>query len=127
MARNVVAAGCYSIRAACLAFFISEICYQYQAKLKHENVVIADQLLRLMHSQRNWFFGPCLLYLRNVQGFRWNHKRLHRIYRALELNLRIKPKKRVVREKLEPLAMPAVMNDSWSMDFVHDQLSDDRT
>jgi len=32
----------------------------------------------------------CFLYLRNVKGFGWNHKRVYRIYRELELNLRIK-------------------------------------
>ena len=43
-------------------------------------------------NQRNWGFGLCFLYLRNVKGFGWNHKRVYRIYRALELNLRIKPR-----------------------------------
>ena len=33
---------------------------------------------------------PLLPYLRNVRGFRWNHKRVYHIYRELELNLRIK-------------------------------------
>ncbi len=69
----------------------------------------------------------CFLHLRNVKGFGWNHKRVYRIYRELELNLRIKPKKRLVREKPEPLAVPAMINDSWSMDFMHDQLNDGRS
>jgi len=34
----------------------------------------------------------------------------------LELNLRIKPKKRLIREKPEPLAVPETINDSWSME-----------
>ena len=50
------------------------------------------------------------LNLRNVKGFGWNHKRVRRIYRELELNLRIKPKKRLVREKPEPLAVPEALN-----------------
>jgi hypothetical protein len=52
----------------------------------------------------------CFLYLRNVKGHRWNHKRVYRIYRELELNLRIKPRKRIVREKPEPLAVPETIN-----------------
>ena len=40
-----------------------------------------------------WGFGLCYLYLRNVKGFGWNHKRVYRIYRELELNMRIKPRK----------------------------------
>ena len=35
-----------------------------------------------------------------------NHKRVYRIYKELELNLRIKPRKRLSREKPEPLAVP---------------------
>jgi hypothetical protein len=41
---------------------------------------------------------------------------------AFELNLRIKPRKRLVREKPEPLAVPDTINEVWSMDFMHDQL-----
>jgi putative transposase len=56
----------------------------------------------------------------------WHHKRIYRIYRELELNLRIKPKKRLVRKRPEPLAVPDAINKSWSMDFMHDQLSGGR-
>jgi len=127
MARKAVGAGPCNIQLACHTFSISETCYRYQAKLKHENAEIADWLVRLTHNQRNWGFGLCYLYLRNVKGFRWNHKRVYRIYRSLELKLRIKPKKRLIREKPEPLAVPEGVNQSWSMDFMHDQLSDGRT
>jgi putative transposase len=51
---------------------------------------------------------------------------VYRIYRELELNLRIKPKKRLVREKPEPLMVPDSINEVWSMDFMHDQLLDSR-
>lgn len=111
---------------ACSTFGISQTCYRYQAKLSSENDAIADWLVRLTANQRNWGFGLCYLYLRNVKGFGWNHKRVYRIYRALELNMRIKPKKRLAREKPEPLAVPATVNVVWSMDFMHDQLSDGR-
>ena len=71
-----------SIRAACQAFGISQTCYRYQAKRSSENSQIADWLIRLTANQCNWGFGLCFLYLRNVKGFRWNHKRVYRIYRG---------------------------------------------
>ena len=127
MAQAAVSNKAISVRLACQIFVVSETCYRYQPKLSGENAVIADLLVRLTHNQRNWGFGLCYLYLRNVKGFQWNHKRVYRIYRELELNLRIKPKKRLVRQKPEPLSVPEAINDCWSMDFMHDQLSDSRT
>ena len=127
MATKAVTHYAISIRLACRIFKVSESCYRYQPVLVDENQEIADWLLRITASQRNWGFGLCFLYLRNVQGFGWNHKRVYRIYRALELNLRIKPRKRLVRAKPEPLAVPDQPNQCWSMDFMHDQLSDGRS
>ncbi len=49
------------------------------------------------------------------------------MYRELELNLRIKPKKRIVREKPAPLTQPGGINLVWSMDFMHDQLKNGRS
>lgn len=126
MAKEVVSQRGTSIRLACDIFQVSETCYRYAAKRNAENEEIADWLLRLTDNHRNWGFGLCYLYLRNVKGFAWNHKRVYRIYRELELNLRIKPRKRLVREKPEALAVPAAINQTWSMDFMHDQLEDGR-
>jgi putative transposase len=95
-----------SVKVACLAFGISQTCYRYEAQLNAENEVIADWLVRLTASQRNWGFGLCFLYLRNVKSFSWNHKRVYRICRELDLNLRIKPRHRLLREKPLPLAAP---------------------
>ena len=61
-----------SISAACLAFRISQACYRYEAKHQAENDEIADWLLRLTDNNRNWGFGLCFLYLRNVKGCGWN-------------------------------------------------------
>lgn len=126
MAQEAVAARKISIRLSCELFTVSETCYRHEGKHNAENERIAEWLVRLTDNQRNWGFGLCYLYLRNVKGFGWNHKRVYRIYKELELNLRIKPKKRLQREKPEPLAVPATVNQVWSMDFMHDQLADGR-
>lgn len=127
MARTVVKERKVSIRLACQTFGISETCYRYQPKLSTENALIADWLLRLTEAHRRWGFGLCYLYLRNVQGFSWNHKRVYRIYRELELNLRIRPRLRLLRERPDPLSVPVAINQVWSMDFMSDALADGRT
>lgn len=126
MARKAVSDEGLNIRQACVAFSISECCYRYERKLSDENMLIAELLLGLTQSQRNWGFGLCFLYLRNVKGYGWNHKRVYRIYRELELNLRIKPRKRLKRERPEVLAVPDVINHVWWMDFMRDQLQNGR-
>ena len=125
-ARKTVTNGIMNVRQACEAFKISYCCYHYKRKLSDDNALIADLLLGLTQSQKNWGFGLCFLYLRNVKRYVWNHKRVYRIYKELELNLRIKPRKRLYREKPEALFVPSAMNEVWSMDFMHDQLQNGR-
>lgn len=140
MAVKVVAVHGVSVALACRTFQISETCYRYSPTLSDENEEIADWLERLTANKRNWGFGLCFPYLRNVQGYGWNHKRVYRIYCELELNLRIKPKKRLKRDKPEPLAVPDRPNETWSItarqafakqtplgDFMADQLADGRS
>ena len=127
MARQAAQAGITSIVHACRTFEVNQTCYRYQAKASQENAMIADWLLRLTSAYRDWGFGLCFLHLRNVKSFAWSHKRVYRIYRDLELNLRIKPRKRIVREVPEPLTVPEAVNQTWSMDFMHDQLADGRS
>ena len=112
---------------ACRIFQISETCDRYERKLSDETAVIADWLVRLTTTRRSWGFGLCFFSLRNVKGFKWNHKRVYRIYCELELNLRIKPKKRLKRPKPDDLAGPDGPNQTWSMDFMADQLADGRS
>ena len=63
MAQDAVRSRNVSIRFACQLFVVSESCYRYQPQLNEENEVIADWLLRITGSQRNWgiwavFFVP---------------------------------------------------------------------
>jgi putative transposase len=102
------------VALACRCFGISEGCYRHEGKMSDENAVTADWLVRLTQAFKTRGFGLCFLHLRNVKGFAWNH-------------LRIKPRKRLVREKPEPLAIPVRANETWSMDFTSDQMEDGRS
>ena len=127
MAKELVNIRRFSIRLACACVDISESGYRYQAKQSTENALIADWLLRLTTTHKRWGFGLCFMYLRNVKCFSWNHKRVYCIYRELELNLLIKPRKRLKRDKPDALSVPIAINQVWSMDFMSDSLIDGRS
>ena len=114
-----------SIRVACEVLSISTTCYFYKPTLVNENAEIEDWLKRLTTTHKRWGFGLRSAFLRNTKGFKWNHKRVWRIFRELELNLRIKPRSQ--RDKPDALAVPTVINQVWSMDFMSDSLKDGRS
>ena len=70
---NAVVRHGVSIALACRTFRISETCYRYSPILSDENEEIADWLERLTANKRNWGFGLCFLYLRNVLGVQSRH------------------------------------------------------
>jgi putative transposase len=127
MAEKAIKSRGISIALACRTFGLSETCFRYKPKLNPENERIEDLLIGLTNAHKTWGFGLCFLHLRNVKGYGWNHKRIYRIYRDLELNLRIKPRKRLVQEKPETLVVPDMPKKTWSMDFMSDQLGDGRS
>jgi len=91
-----------------------------------EDPKIAKELHQLAERHPRWGCSKMTDYLRN-QGHVWNHKRIRRVYRALSLHLQRKPKKRLPARTARPLVVPADANQTWSLDFMSDTLSDRRT
>ena len=104
---------------------LSRSVYRYKAK-PSDDEELREQLLSLAARKPRWGFQKMYAYLKN-QGHSWNHKRVRRIYRALGLNLRVKPKKRLPVRDPQPLVAPKEANFSWSLDFMHDSLANGRT
>jgi putative transposase len=70
-------------------------------------------------------FWKCFDRLR-LKGKPWNHKRVHRVYCALRLNLPRRTRRRLVRAVRHPLDAPAQLNHVWALDFMTDRLYDGR-
>ena len=87
-----------------------------------------DEPLRLrliaLASEHRRYGLPRLTVLLRRDGIADNHKRIGRIYRAANLQVR----KRVRRKlALGPVDVPALVpNERWSLDFVHDRLRTNR-
>lgn len=60
------------------------------------------------------------------EGLIWNRKRVLRVYRKMRLGLRRSYKKRLPKRVKEPLVVPEGPNQTWSLDFMSDALSDGR-
>ena len=114
-----------SERQACDMLNLSRSVYRYKAK-PSDDEELQKQLLSLAARKPRWGFQKMYAYLKN-QGYKWNHKRVRRVYRLLGLNLRVKPKKRLPVRDPQPLVAPAEANISWSLDFMHDSLVNGRT
>lgn len=83
---------------------------------------IMEQLEQLAKQNPIEGFWKCYHRLRN-KGEVINHKKLHRIYKQMQLPLRRKVKKRLPARVKEPLAVPNQFGQTWSIDFMSDALS----
>jgi len=71
-------------------------------------------------------YGYLMLHaLLKREGLVVNRKRTYRIYSDLGLQVRTRRRKKLVRPRV-PISVPTRPNERWSLDFVHDQLSDGR-
>ncbi|MCO6508184.1 MAG: transposase [Snodgrassella sp.] len=93
-----------TITMSCAIVDLSRCAYYYQPKLQDDSVimsvlsVITDRHLR-------WGFPKCFNRIKKL-SYKWNHKRVYRVYCELKLNLRVKRKQRIaprIPEKLSVL------------------------
>jgi putative transposase len=94
------------------------------APLERDAAVI-EALTGVVAQHPRWRLWKCYQRLR-LLGDGWNHKRVHRIYRALPLNLPRRTRRRVPARVRQPLVAPAELNRTWALDFLHDRRYDGR-
>jgi len=100
--------------------------YYYVPNKVRDESVIRTRIREIAELRVRYGFWRIFTLLRR-EGFEDNHKRVHRIYCNEGLNLRSKrPRRsRASAHRLDRLQLLG-MNQSWSMDFVMDQLFDGR-
>ena len=86
---------------------------------------IIEALNGVVSRHGRWGFWKCFHWLRS-QGHGWNHKRVHRVYCNMKLNLPRRARKRVLTRDPQPLQTVQALNKVWSLDFMRDTLYDGR-
>ena len=102
---------------------LSRSVYYYQS-IRDDQPVI--EKLQVMADKRPTEGFWKMYYRIRKEGLTWNHKRIHRVYKLLKLNMKRKGKRRLPARILQPLQAVDQINASWSMDFMSDALMSGR-
>jgi putative transposase len=113
-----------SNRRACRLIGMSRTSYQYEAKAK-DDTELQDALNAMTTKHVAIGFWQCYYRLWN-KGYRWNHKKIYRVYTDMKLNIRRRSKRRLPERIKQPLTTPTAPNQMWSIDFMSDSLVDGR-
>ena len=111
-----------SVRRVCRVVGLSRAAwYRPPTPWTVRDAEVIDALNALVAQRSRWGFWKCYDRLR-FEGRRWNHKRVHRVYCALKLNIPRRPRRRVPRRFRQPLVAPTRLNGIWAIDFMQDAL-----
>ena len=114
-----------SIRRACRVLRTDTSTYPYKGK-RALQAGLARRVKEIAETRVRYGYRRIHVLLRR-EGWAVNAKRIHRLHKGSGLQLRSKTPKRRVRAKLREDRRPAVQaNETWAMDFVHDQLATGR-
>ena len=111
-----------SIRRACRVFEVDTSTYHYKSR-RPGQAVLEQRIKEICQTRVRYGYRRIHVLLRR-EGCRHGQNKTRRIYRELGLQLRNKTPKRRVTAKLRDDRKPATRsNETWAMDFVHDQLA----
>lgn len=112
-----------SVGRACVIVCLTRSMYYYSNKKDDQQVILKLSELSEKYPTRGFdtYYGKIRL-----EGLEWNRKRVLRVYRKLNLKMRRKRKRRLPSRIKEPLIVPGLLNDTWSIDFMSDALENGR-
>lgn len=115
-----------SVHRACGAVRLSRAAYYRPPDVRVlQDQPVIEALQTVVAAEPKWGFWKCFDRL-HFLGRPWNHKRVHRVYCALRLNLPRRTRRRIPKRVQHPLNAPAALNHTWAVDFMTDVLYDGR-
>lgn len=100
------------IRWACQIMKLSRAAYYRQPQCAAaRNAEVIEALNEVVMKRSRWGFWKCFARLR-LEGRLWNHRRVHRVYCAMRLNLPRRTKKRKAAQDVSALVVYWVIKES---------------
>jgi putative transposase len=118
---HLVKAHGLSERRACRLADLNLSTWQYRA-CRQARSTLRERLKELAGQRRRFGYRRLHALLRR-EGWRINHKAVHRIYVEEGLQVRQRKRKRLARAERRPMLVPQAPNQRWSIDFQHDLLA----
>lgn len=114
-----------SMRQACALLRLSRTVFLYRSQAR-DSTALVMRIKEISHTRVHYGYRRIHVMLRR-EGWKDNHKRVYRLYRAEGLSLRhARPKRNKSARLRQPKQLSTAINQIWSMDFVADQLFDGR-
>jgi len=113
-----------SERRACLVIGTDRASVRYRA-VRPEDGVLRERLKALAQQRRRFGYRRLYVLLRR-EGQVVNKKRVQRLYREERLTVRRRGGRKRALGTRRPLEVAMAANQRWSLDFIHDQLTDGR-
>lgn len=123
MAESIIEKEQLSVSRACRIVHLPRSMFYYRS-LKDDEAII-NKLLELSDKYPTRGFDNYYGKIR-LEGFIWNRKRVLRVYRSLNLKMRRKKKRRLPSRDKKELDVPSQLNETWSIDFMSDALTNGR-
>jgi putative transposase len=87
-----------------------------------QDAEVISALASLVENRPSRGFWKCRKLLKR-RGYGWNHKRIYRVYKQMNLHLRRPAKRRLPKRLRVPLYVPRRPDTVWSADFMSDALA----
>jgi putative transposase len=121
---HLIAARQMSERRACRVAGVERALVRYRSR-RPDDAELRTRLRALAHERRRFGYRRLHILLRR-EGWCVNRKRVQRLYREERLMVRKRGGRKRALGLRAPLPVPDRPNACWSLDFVHDQMTDGR-
>ena len=118
-----------SERRTCKTIGLARSSQRYQSTAKTDDDDLRLSMIRLAKQYGRYGYRK-ITYLLRIEGWKVNHKRIERLWReeGLQLPHRHKKRKRLYHKDTSIIRLrPQYPGHVWSIDFVHDKLSNGRS